>query len=205
MAPSFVTRLAGYRSLVVKLVVAAGFAGALLLGGAFALVLLRGPRMWVQEHVRTYQAVVQPMPDGVVPVTDTLPALPAAAVAATVASPISPTPENVARGLVYYQYYCVFCHGTAGDGNGYVGQSYVPKPPDLRAPQLQAQTDGELLRAMLLGVGHEPVLEEIVPEQHRWFLILAMRAFASAPPGQTPAPIAVPAGPEMEGTPLPSR
>jgi len=205
MAASFIRRIAGYRSLFVKLAVAAAFAGAVLIGGAFALVLLRGPRMWTQEHVRTFQSAVPDMPPGVAPVTDTQPLVPAGAEAAGVPNPLAPTPENTARGLVYYQYYCLFCHGAIGDGNGYVGQSYVPKPADLRTPEIQSRADGDLLRAMLLGAGHAPVLEEIVPEQHRWFLVLAMRSFAAAPPGQTPAPIALPTGPELDRTPLPSR
>jgi hypothetical protein len=45
--------------------------------------------------------------------------------------------------------------------------------------------DGELFAAMLLGVGHEPVMERIVQPAHRWYLVLYMRALGRpGGPGQ---------------------
>ena len=86
------------------------------------------------------------------------------------------TAADRARGKVYYDYYCVFCHGDKGDGNGPVGESYVPVPADLRAAKIQAYADGELLRAMLVGTGHEPVLGRVVHPEHRWYLVLYVRS-----------------------------
>ena len=42
------------------------------------------------------------------------------------------------RGRVYYNYYCVFCHGDNGQGDGPVGYSYMPAPTDLHAPKIVA-------------------------------------------------------------------
>lgn len=39
------------------------------------------------------------------------------------------------------------------------------KPADLSEERLQKMSDAELLRAMLLGTGHEPVLERVVPQE----------------------------------------
>ncbi len=148
-------------------------------------VLYEGPRMRMQPNVRTWQAEVPPLPAGVVPAEtpDAAPngKAPAAETAAALASPAPASAESVARGRIYYQYYCVFCHGEAGDGNGPVGHSYVPKPSDLRAPKITGYSDGQMLRAMLVGVGHEPVLEKVVPDEHRWPLVHYLRTLETSP------------------------
>lgn len=153
-----------------KLVAALVIIGALVTAGLFGLVLYNGPRMRSQAHLRTYQ-MVQPLPvEGAVPVT--VPEqLPNAEAAAGVRNPLPDTEDNRRRGAVYYQYYCVFCHGEGCAGNGPVGESYTPVPADLRSKRIAGYGDGELLRAMLLGIGHEPVLARVVPPRHRWYLI----------------------------------
>jgi len=88
-------------------------------------------------------------------------------------------PRRRARGRIYYDYYCVFCHGTDGRGNGPVGQSYMPKPSDLTDPSVQRQSDGELLRKSLTGTGHEPVLARVIPPEHRWYLVSYVRSLTA--------------------------
>jgi len=151
--------------------------------GAASYLLLVGPRMYDQPHVRAFQARMPPTPEGVVPLVDPVPQVPAAAEARRLASPLQATQANVARGKVYYEYYCVSCHGDKGDGNGPVGESYVPKPADLRSEKVRAYSDGELLRAMLGGVGHEPMLVQIVQPEHHWYLVLYARRLAASPSG----------------------
>ena len=63
-------------------------------------------------------------------------------------------------------------------GNGPVGESYFPAPADLRTGKVSHYSDGRLLRAMLTGIGHEPVLERVVPPRHRWCLVLYVRSLA---------------------------
>lgn len=160
-------------------------AGAI--AGAIALTIyLTSPRMYVQPNIRAFQRPVAPMPAGVVPVTDWPPPLPSETESRTLANPVPATSANIDRGATYYKYYCVFCHGEKGDGNGPVGESYVPKPSDLRSPKIMAYSDGEMLRAMLLGIGHEPVLEYVVHPEHRWYLVLYTRQLGSSPPGMAP-------------------
>lgn len=144
-----------------------------LLAAVFAYVLFKGPRMTVQHHFRDYQRVAPPPPPGTVSVTQVAP--PTATESAALKNPLQPTPPNLAAGKVYYQYYCVFCHGETGAGNGPVGQSYIPVPTDLRLAKVGSYGDGELLRRMLTGIGHEPVLERVVPPEHRWHLMLYVR------------------------------
>ena len=163
--------------LAVPILLAAGIAVSVM-----GYVLYEGPRMRMQPNLRAYQAEVPPMPGGAVPTgtPDVAPngRAPAAEEALGMANPVPASGDSVARGKVYYQYYCVFCHGDSGDGNGPVGQSYVPKPTDLRTPKISGYSDGQLLRAMLAGVGHEPVLEKVVPPEHRWPLVNYVRTLA---------------------------
>jgi len=144
-------------------------------------LLFVGPRMYQQPHLRAFQAELPPMPPGVVPVADPLPKLPSAEEARTLANPVPDTAESRTRGKVYYEYYCVFCHGAKGDGNSPVGESYVPKPADLRTAKVRAYSDGQYLRAMLTGVGHDPVLERTVNPDHWWRLVRYAQVFTASP------------------------
>ena len=106
--------------------------------------------------------------------------LPSAAKAGDLKNPLLPSAVNLAAGTVYYHYYCVFCHGEKGDGNGPVGNSYTPRPADLRSRRIAGYSDGQLLRAMLTGLGHEPVLGRVVAPGHRWQLALFVRSLQQA-------------------------
>jgi mono/diheme cytochrome c family protein len=158
--------------------------------GVFTSLIMIGPEMKSQPNIRAYQARVPLPPAGVVPV-EAAAGMPSSAEAAALQNPLRATPENLARGKTYYQYYCLACHGEAGDGNGPVGQSFLPPPADLHSAKLRRLKDGELLRAMLTGVGHQPaattqamapgphepsVLEYIVLPEHRWYLVLYIRS-----------------------------
>ncbi|MFB3890613.1 MAG: cytochrome c [Phycisphaerae bacterium] len=148
--------------------------------------LLTGPTMrYTQPNIRPYHAAMPLPPEGAVPVEDVWPALPTTAQATTMKVSIPATPANIARGKVYYGYYCAFCHGPSGDGRVPVGESFVPAPADLRSPKVRSMSDGQLLRAMLTGDGHRPilvhtgkeaVLEYTVLPEHRDYLVLYVRS-----------------------------
>jgi len=157
-----------------KIVIAIIVLPPLVFAALFLFVLYEGPRMTVQHHLREFQMVMPAPAAGTATVTP--PArLPAEAEAAALKNPLPPTSHNVASGGVYYGYYCVFCHGDSGAGDGPVGQSYTPVPADLRTAKIAAYPDGKLLRSMLTGTGHEPVLQRVVPPGHRWFLVTYLR------------------------------
>lgn len=138
------------------------------------------PDMEVQPNIRSFEAAMPVSPEGTAPVEPWPYAVPGEAQAARLTNPLAATAENVARGAVYYGYYCAFCHGANGDGNGPVGESYVPRPADLRAAKIQGYSDGKLLRAMLMGTGHEPVLTYVVHPEHRWYVVLYVRSLGTA-------------------------
>ena len=148
---------------------------------AASYLVFSGPRMKNQPHIRAFQADLPLPPSNTVPLEGTsIPPLPADV--ASLKNPLQMTPDNLARGQVYYKYYCLFCHGERGDGNGPVGESYLPRPSDLRSTKIQSYSDGELLRACLRGVGHEPVFERTVLPEHRWYLALYVRDLGTNAP-----------------------
>jgi len=148
----------------------------------FAYLLFTGPRMFDQPNIRPFQARMPIIPKGSVPVTDAYEPIPTEQQAHQLANPLPKTPQNYARGKVYYGYYCAFCHGESGAGDGPVGYSYVPVPSDLRTKKVKSLSEGQLLRAMLIGAGHEPVLKKVIPADYRWYLELYTRTLDSKTP-----------------------
>jgi hypothetical protein len=114
-------------------------------------------------------------PAGTTPTTGRLVTL-TAQQAKLVKNPLSVNETSLANGKIYYGYYCLMCHGEKGDGNGPVGQGYVPKPTDL--PTLAKMSDGELYRRMLTGKGHDPVMSQTVQPDHRWPLVMYVRTLS---------------------------
>ncbi|MCM0080892.1 cytochrome C [Geomonas sp. Red32] len=162
-----------------KLLIGAIVIPPLLFGALFLFVLYEGPRMTVQHHLREFQMIMPQRPAD--SVTATPPArIPSPAEAAQLKNPLPPTPQNLAAARVYYLCYCVFCHGDSGAGDGPVGESYIPRPADLRSARVAGYRDGQIVRAMLTGVGHEPVLERVVPPEYRWYLALHVRSLSAA-------------------------
>jgi mono/diheme cytochrome c family protein len=151
---------------------------------AVAYLLFTGPRMYIQPNIRQFQAEIPVMPPNTVPVKYVFEPVPSKEQAKKLTNPLAGTNENVAKGKVYYGYYCAFCHGDNGDGFGPVGYSYVPVPSDLRSEKVQSMPDGEILYSMLTGTGHAPMLQRIIPSEYRWYLVLYVRqigAMSQAP------------------------
>jgi len=144
--------------------------------------MFAGPRMRQQPIIKAYQAVMPPAPAGSVPLTSYYSPVPTTQQAEEMENPLPASPQNIAAGKVYYSYYCLACHGEIGNGHGPVGESYVPTPTDLRSEIVRNYSQGRLLRSMLTGPGHEPVLEHVVLPQHRWPLVLYVRQLSTGKP-----------------------
>lgn len=146
-----------------------------LIGSVIAVVLIfSGPRMKDQQAVNTYERKMPLPPALSVPVQGNMPMAPTPDDQDSFTLPPA-TEANLARGEVLYGYYCVYCHGEKGKGNGPVGHSYLPIPTDLGSSQVTGKSDGDLLQAMLTGNGHEPVLARVVLNEHRPALALYVR------------------------------
>lgn len=132
------------------------------------------PHMYDQPNLRPFKQQLPPMPEGTTPRKGRAITL-VEQQAKSAKNPIAVTPETTDNGRIYYGYYCLMCHGKRGDGNGPVGESYDPKPTDLRSPATARMTDGQLYRAMLTGTGHEPVMIGTVHPDQRWPLVAYVR------------------------------
>ena len=145
---------------------------AIILGvvvaGIIVSLIFSGPRMRHHPSLEAYEAELEKPPKDAVPFgKETF-------------DPSSlnipePTDGNISRAQVYYNYYCVFCHGENGKGHGPVGQSYVPKPANLNADSILNYNKTVLYQAIFKGTGHEPVLERVVPPQHRKYIMMYVR------------------------------
>lgn len=140
--------------------------GVLLAGFVvIAVLLLSGPHMRNQPSLRAFETEVNLPPEHSV-------TYPSAKKDVENTEMIEINATSVSKGKTYYGYYCVFCHGALGNGNGPVGQSYVPKPADLNSDSIQRYSTEKLYRASFTGTGHAPVLERVVPEEFRPYIII---------------------------------
>ncbi|MCK9296250.1 MAG: hypothetical protein M0P70_14330 [Desulfobulbaceae bacterium] len=165
-----------------RLLIIAGVLGGLAVLAGAGILLYRvatGPRMYHQENIRSYEALMPLPPAGSVPL-EAAAGPPEAAAAVSLVNPVAATPENISRGETYYGYYCRFCHGEEGRGEADAGKGYLPIPAPLDSDRVRAMNDGQLVRAMLLGTGHQPVLARIVPVESCWHIALFVRTLGPA-------------------------
>lgn len=67
-------------------------------------------------------------------------------------NPIPDTPENLGEARKHFADHCASCHGNDGSGDTLYGRGLYPKPPDLRLPETQKLSDGELFWIIENGV-----------------------------------------------------
>jgi cytochrome c len=62
------------------------------------------------------------------------------------------TPENLQKATAHWADHCAFCHANNGSGDTEVGRNLYPKAPDMRLPDTQKLTDGELYYTIKNGI-----------------------------------------------------
>jgi len=72
--------------------------------------------------------------------------------AAAAKNPWMATPDNLKEARDVFMDRCATCHGTDGSGHSLVGRNLYPKAPDLRAPETQKLTDGQIYYIIRNGV-----------------------------------------------------
>ncbi|HET8570090.1 MAG TPA: cytochrome c [Candidatus Limnocylindria bacterium] len=77
-------------------------------------------------------------------------AIPAPARAAR--NPVPAGPEAIAAGLAHFADHCATCHANDGSGNTPMGRKLYPRAPDMRRPETQRLSDGELFHIIESGV-----------------------------------------------------
>jgi mono/diheme cytochrome c family protein len=68
------------------------------------------------------------------------------------ANPVTCSEETVAVGGAHWADHCATCHANNGSGDTMLGRGMYPKPPDMRQPGTQRQSDGELYYTIKNGV-----------------------------------------------------
>lgn len=135
-----------------------------------------GPRMREQISIQPFSRQMPLMPTGTVPTTSRLQTI-TAQQSKLKTNPMPKSQAVLDDGRIFYGYYCRQCHGANGDGNGPVGQSYVPEPADLSSSAVRKLNDGQFYAGMLHGVGHDPIMSQTVPLDQRWQTVAYARSF----------------------------
>src|SRR5712672_1619116 len=72
--------------------------------------------------------------------------------ARAVANPVLSSAEDLREARLHFADHCAICHGNEGVGDTIIGGGLYPKPPDLRLPETQNLSDGELFWIIENGV-----------------------------------------------------
>jgi mono/diheme cytochrome c family protein len=67
-------------------------------------------------------------------------------------NPLLDSPEDLRDARLHFADHCAVCHANDGSGQTMIGGGLYPKPPDLRLPETQSLTDGELFWIIENGV-----------------------------------------------------
>jgi mono/diheme cytochrome c family protein len=135
-------------------------------------------RMRETPAVKPHEEPLLRMETGVVPVTGG-----EAVLRATPGTTLKPSlaleaADVIAHGRAVYFTFCAQCHGPNYDGNGTVGQSFMPLPTDFRSPAVQSKPVGELFKSVSYGIpgGRQPPLETTIPIDDRWSVVAFVKS-----------------------------
>jgi mono/diheme cytochrome c family protein len=72
--------------------------------------------------------------------------------AASLTNPVQSSAEVIADGRAHFADHCAICHANDGSGEVEIGRGLWPKSPDMRLPQTQELSDGELFWIIENGI-----------------------------------------------------
>ncbi|SRR5579885_215154 len=67
-------------------------------------------------------------------------------------NPVPNSPQSIRAGMEHFADHCFLCHANNGNGETTFGKNMYPKPPDMRLPETQSKTDGELFYTIYNGI-----------------------------------------------------
>jgi mono/diheme cytochrome c family protein len=67
-------------------------------------------------------------------------------------NPVSNSPEVLAEARAHWADHCAACHANNGSGDTEMGKRMYPPAPDMRLPETQQMTDGELFFVIQNGI-----------------------------------------------------
>ena len=92
-------------------------------------------------------------------------------------NPLPNTPDNLAEARAHFADHCAICHANNGSGDTEIGKNLYPKAPDMRLPQTQHLTDGELYYTVHNGIRLTgmPAWGTAEKDEDSWKLVLFIR------------------------------
>src|SRR5258708_34622999 len=82
---------------------------------------------------------------------------------------------EVFAGQELYKQKCQICHGYDGSGETETGAGQYPRPLDLRGPEVNHSTDGELFYFIRNGIRNTAMPGWQLPDQDTWRLVVFIR------------------------------
>ncbi len=160
---------------------------AFLSGGIVAVgFILAAGTMFLRDAARGFSAREQPTQvEAMLANTARNAAMPAALRKRS--NPVTPSANTLQEGMAHYADHCAVCHANNGSGETMMGSGMYPKPPDLRQPETQSKTDGELFGIIENGIrlsgmpafgGHGSA------EAESWNLVLFLRHLPTLTPAE---------------------
>ena len=89
------------------------------------------------------------------------------AIARAAQNPLLPSPEDLREARLHFSDHCAICHANDGSGDTMLGNGLYPKPPNLRQPETQDLSDGELFWIIENGVRFTGMPAFPTAENHR--------------------------------------
>jgi mono/diheme cytochrome c family protein len=92
-------------------------------------------------------------------------------------NPFTASPELMSEARAHFADHCAICHANNGNGSTEIGQNLYPKAPDMRMPQTQNLTDGELYYTIHDGIRLTgmPAWGTEEKDEDSWKLVLFIR------------------------------
>jgi mono/diheme cytochrome c family protein len=92
-------------------------------------------------------------------------------------NPFTASSELMAEAKAHFADHCAICHANNGNGNTEIGQNLYPKAPNMRLPQTQNLTDGELYYTIHNGIRLTgmPAWGTEEKDEDSWKLVLFIR------------------------------
>lgn len=90
------------------------------------------------------------------------------------ANPLPISRDVVERGKLMYNTHCVVCHGSVGNGDGYVVPPF-PKPPSLHSERIQTLADSQIFHVITVGQNTMMAYGPQVRTNDRWAIIHYIR------------------------------
>jgi len=101
-------------------------------------------------------------------------------------NPFAPTAEVLSEARAHFADHCATCHGNDGSGKTQIGQNLYPKTPDMRLPDTQSLTDGEIYYVIHNGIRLTgmPAWGTEEKDEESWKLVLFIRHLPRLTPAE---------------------